>query len=90
MRSDERVPFNQPVSFNVNVTENGGTRKHGFAVNISFGGLELTADYRFEEGEILEIHLPIGATQKALPVRAEVVWVDFSKSQMRAGLRFLL
>lgn len=84
MRSDERVEFKQPVSFIV-----GETKGNGLGVDISFGGIGLTADYEFKKGEILELHLPLGNSNKAVPVRAEVLWVNNSNGKTRAGLRFL-
>ncbi len=61
----------------------------GKAINISSGGMGMSATCLLKPGEVLKLYLPAIARCASLPVFSEVVWVRQAGAHFEAGLRFL-
>jgi len=92
-RSSVRRSFNKPVSIEVSAAESEEVKtglRGSVCLDVSVGGLGLTADLPLKKGQILKVFLPIQKAGTRLPVFGEVVWSATSDEHAcRAGLRIL-
>ncbi len=91
-RKITRKGFSEEISFESMLTgENrtGVVCLNGSSTDISNGGLGLVAPYMAKQGEILKLLIPLSGLNVAVPVFAEVMWVQPFEGSYKAGLRFL-
>ena len=91
-RRIHRKGFSEEIAFESMLT--GENRKgvvclNGASTDISNGGLGLVAPYEAKQGEILKLMIPLRGLGVAVPVFAEVMWVQPFEASYKAGLRFL-
>ncbi|MDH7500191.1 MAG: PilZ domain-containing protein [candidate division NC10 bacterium] len=91
-RSRIRKSFNQAIPLERIAAESKRMRhlqEEAVCLDISEGGLGLTADRTLKRGEILKLFLPVKKVHTKPPVFAEVVWATRSNGHFRVGLRIL-
>ena len=93
-RSAPRQVFNKIIQYKLTVKEKETDRLvnkklTGVCIDISQGGLRITSDFIIEQGQVLELSLPVDATDIFSPVFAEVMWSMPERGNISNGLRFL-
>jgi hypothetical protein len=83
-----RAEARREVSVRVRLSDAGGFRCEGWALNVSRGGVRVILEERLELGAELDVavHDPIA---EATTHRARVVWVQEEPDGVVAGLEFL-
>ena len=93
-RTEPRIPIKIPVKYLQEegkaalktVAEWRNTKKHGYTLDISLGGMSVVVDQYLEVGTILNFDLFLLDSVSVATLYAEVKWVG----KKSAGLRFLL
>ncbi|HUO58744.1 MAG TPA: PilZ domain-containing protein [bacterium] len=93
-RAEPRIPIKIPVKYLQEddkavlktIAEWRNTKKHGYTLDVSLGGMSVVVDQYLQVGTILNFDLFLLDSVSVATLYAEVRWV----SQKSAGLRFLL
>jgi hypothetical protein len=91
-RARTRKIFNDPILFEMISEESEritNVQKDGICLDISEGGLGMTAASPLKKGQVLKVFLPVRKVDTYLPIFAEVVWSQRSNGHFRIGLRVL-
>jgi c-di-GMP-binding flagellar brake protein YcgR len=93
-RDNPRVSIKIPVKFLLiedkkvlkKIEDWRDSKKHGFTLDLSAGGMQLAAEHHLTVGSVLEFKIYILDKVKVVTVYARVVWTNKNSS----GLHFLL
>jgi hypothetical protein len=91
-RSTARTIINSSIQFDFCETVAGrflNGVKRGEGVDISEAGIGIVTRHGLRRGDVLKLHIPLGAAQTNVPVYCLVRWVMTSDQLFRAGLQFL-
>ena len=91
-RSKVRRAFNRAVPFEMLTVESNqveNIQQKALCLDISEGGLGLSAGVPLKRGQVVKVFLPVQKVHVSLPVFAEVVWSEPSNGSFRVGLRIL-
>jgi diguanylate cyclase (GGDEF)-like protein len=86
---NKRRHIRYPLEWELKVTKNGVGSGESRSQDVSIEGISFELDENAEPGELLSLHLNIGADPIELPV--QIVWVDNNTKsrKFRAGARFI-
>jgi len=91
-RSKLRKTFNRAVPFEILAVQSNrveNIQQDGVCLDISEGGLGLSAGVPLQRSQVVKVFLPVVEVRTSLPVFAEVVWSEPSNGSFRMGLRIL-
>ncbi len=91
-RSRVRKTFKRAVPFEVLAVQSNrieNIQLDGVCLDISEGGLGLSAGVPLQRSQVIKVFLPVQKVRTSLPVFAEVVWSEPSNGSFRVGLRIL-